>query len=118
MEKAIDFDFAAKVEKAIAAKYGADVVENPRKFWTIEKEEEYLRQSKEMVKREAEAAVKRRVLEGEILADERLFSEERKGESLLQRCPKCNRVLNSKDIVYLRFYDHCYICSIKAGDIK
>ena len=41
-----DFDHIARVEKAIAEKYGDEAVSNPRANWSEEKEKEYLQQMK------------------------------------------------------------------------
>ena len=40
----------AAVEKAIAEKYGAEAIANPRADWDEEKEKEYLSQMKELHK--------------------------------------------------------------------
>ena len=39
-----DLDYIAKLEKAIADKYGAETIQNPKSFWSPEKEEEYKKQ--------------------------------------------------------------------------
>ena len=48
--KSKDPDYAIKVEKAIAEKYGNDTVQNPKANWTDEKEKEYLEQLEEVYK--------------------------------------------------------------------
>ena len=40
--KSKDPDYAIKVEKAIAEKYGTDTVQNPKGSWDDEKEKNYL----------------------------------------------------------------------------
>ena len=37
-----DPNFAIKVEKAIAEKYGEETIQHPKQDWTDEKEKEYL----------------------------------------------------------------------------
>ena len=38
-----DWDYIAKVEKAISKKYGKETVQNPKASWDEEKEKEYIR---------------------------------------------------------------------------
>ena len=41
-----DWDYIARLEKAIKKKYGSEAVVNPKNSWTDEKEEEYLKELK------------------------------------------------------------------------
>ena len=43
-----DFDHIARVEKAIAEKYGDEAVSNPRANWSEEREKEYIEQMQEL----------------------------------------------------------------------
>ncbi len=43
-----DYNYIAKIEKAIQDKYGEETVQNPRSNWTDEKEEEYIQQAKKL----------------------------------------------------------------------
>ena len=43
-----DFDHIARVEKAIAEKYGEEAVSNPRANWDEEREKDYLNQMQEL----------------------------------------------------------------------
>ena len=43
-----DFDHIARVEKAIAEKYGDEAVRNPRANWSENREKEYLEQMQEL----------------------------------------------------------------------
>ena len=45
-----DPNYAIKIEQAIANKYGDETVQNPKKTWTEEKDEEYFAQLKESYK--------------------------------------------------------------------
>ena len=47
MNKKVDWEYVASVEKAIAEKYGKDTVQDFRSYWDEEKEKEYLAQLKE-----------------------------------------------------------------------
>ena len=49
-----DPNYIVKLEQAIAKKYGKEAVENPRKYWTDEKEKEYTSQLKDFYKQEEE----------------------------------------------------------------
>ena len=42
-----DLNYIAKLEQAIAKKYGEDSIINPKSLWTDEKEEQYLKDLKE-----------------------------------------------------------------------
>ena len=46
MKKNKDPNYIVKLEKAIAKKYGEEAIENPRKHWNDEKEEDYQKQIK------------------------------------------------------------------------
>ena len=49
-----DWDYIARVEKAIKKKYGHEAVLNPKANWDEEKEQEYLKQLKEYSKKQQE----------------------------------------------------------------
>jgi len=46
-----DLNYVAAVEKAIAEKYGAETIVNPKANWDEEKEKEYLSQMREFYKK-------------------------------------------------------------------
>ena len=47
-----DPNYVARVEKAIAEKYGYEAVQNPKSNWSDEKEQKYLEQLKKAAKKE------------------------------------------------------------------
>ena len=51
-----DTDYIAKIEKAIAQKYGEEATHNPRRFWNEDKEQEYIEQSQAEQKKFAKLA--------------------------------------------------------------
>ena len=51
MAKQKDWDYIAKLEKAIAEKYGNEAIANPNSNWDKEKEKEYLDSLKEINRR-------------------------------------------------------------------
>ena len=52
MKKHDDPNYVAKVEKAIAKKYGEEAVRHPRSNWDDEKEADYLEQIKKLTEKE------------------------------------------------------------------
>ena len=60
-----DLNYIARVERAIAKKYGNEAIQNPRGNWDEEKEREYLKQIKLVHKKE----ISRRDKEGKIQKD-------------------------------------------------
>ena len=49
-------EYVAKLEKAISQKYGDEAINNPKRFWNEEKEQDYLAQSQEETKKFAKLA--------------------------------------------------------------
>ena len=47
-----DLDYIAALEKAIEKKYGTEAIQNPAKFWDVDKESVYLEQLKEFVQKQ------------------------------------------------------------------
>ena len=45
-----DPNYIVKVEKAIAEKYGEEAIQNPKRYWTDEKEKQYVKQLKDLYK--------------------------------------------------------------------
>jgi hypothetical protein len=97
--------YAAKLEKAIAEKYGAEAVVNPRSLWTPEDEEKY------------------QVAERAPTVEPTPVEEEKEGyvfevAKLLRRdtrvCSKCGTYsLKSQDGLYLTKFSMCYRCFLK-----
>ena len=52
MPKKRDLNTIAKLEQAIAKKYGEKAVQHPRSNWDEDKEEEYLEQLKKLLEKE------------------------------------------------------------------
>ena len=80
-----DWDYIAKVEKAIKQKYGAEAIQNPSSFWDEEKEKEYIEQLKELAaKEEAYEEQTEKVEINGFLVPKKLLSKEGK-----KKCPVC-----------------------------
>ena len=104
-----DPNYAVKIEQAIAKKYGAEAVANPKAAWDGDKEKEYLQQLKEAYRSNAE--------------NEDLYKEEIHGvfipskllkEESQRSCPVCNTYsFKSNDDVYMTKFECCYKCYIQ-----
>ena len=109
MEKEIDFNKIAKIEKAISQKYGDLAVQNPAHFWNEEKEKEYLEQLKEVSrKHQHQEESEEQKLNGFYVRG-KLFTKEQNN-----KCSKCS-VYSIKivDDLYLNKFNTCYTCYIK-----
>ena len=101
----------ARIEQAIAKKYGPETVDNPRKFWNDEKEKSYQEQIKELAEKERvfEETQEKHEVNG-ILISKKLLTK----EVTRRDCPVCNTFsFNLKDDVYMNKYDCCHACYIK-----
>lgn len=102
-----DLNQIAAVEKAIAEKYGADAIQNPRASWDKEKEEEYLKQMREFYQKtkKHEQAQEKVDIDG-IKVSKRLLNRES-----LKSCPVCNCLPKTAiDEVCFIKYECCYVC--------
>ena len=104
--KSKDPDYAIKVEKAIAEKYGTDTVQNPKGSWDDEKEKNYLDSLKKIQSSDAEEA---EVLVNGVFVSRKLLKRESK-----RSCPVCNTYsFKSNDDVYMSKFDCCEKCYIQ-----
>ncbi len=105
--KTKDPNYAVKVEKAIADKYGKEAVANPKAEWDDEKEKEYLAELKSNYrygKGESET-----IDVGGVLISKELLNRESE-----RSCPVCGAFSHStRDDVSLVKFDCCYGCYIK-----
>lgn len=102
-----DSNYAVKVEKAIAKKYGENTVQHPKKEWNEEKEKIYLSQMKDFYRQESSRAEEIEV-EG-VLISKKLITKESK-----RSCPVCNVYsFKSNDDVYMSKFDCCEKCYIQ-----
>ena len=104
--KSKDPDYAIKVEKAIAEKYGTDTVQNPKGSWDDEKEKNYLDSLKKIQSSDAQEA---EVLVNGVFVSRQLLKRESK-----RSCPVCNTYsFKSNDDVYMSKFDCCEKCYIQ-----
>lgn len=101
----------ARIEKAIAQKYGAEAIENPRKYWNDEKEESYKEQLKILAEKERsfQESEEKHEVNG-ILVSKKLINK----EFVRRDCPVCETFSFSiKDDAYMSKYDCCYNCYVQ-----
>ena len=104
----------ARIEKAIAKKYGHEAIENPRKYWNEEKEKSYQDQIKKLAEKERafEESEEKIEVDG-ILISKKLLTR----ETIRRDCPVCDTFsFNLKDDAYMMKYDCCYKCFIQWVD--
>ena len=105
-KKEKDLNYIAKLEQAIAKKYGEEAVQHPMSEWTEEKEKKYLEQIKEL-KEEEDEKTKKELKNGFLLSKKLINVSER-------ICPVCKVYSFSKhDDVYMSKYKCCFKCYIK-----
>ena len=103
-----DPNYAIKVEKAIADKYGEKTVQNPKVTWTDEKEKEYLEQLKEVYKSLSPTQPDEEQINGVFISKKLLKRESKRS------CPVCNTYsFKSNDDVYMSKFECCEKCYIQ-----
>jgi len=101
-----DPDYIAKLEKAIADKYGKETVEHPKASWDEEMERFYLSDLKTNYRHLNEEQEKEEV-SGVLISKELLNRESRRS------CPTCNTYsFKSVDDLYMTKFDCCFKCYI------
>lgn len=103
-----DPNYVVKVESAIKEKYGEEAIQNPKKFWTQEKEKEYLKQLKEFYKKsEDKSQDKDRV--GDVYVSKKILNRESN-----RLCPVCDKYsFDRKDDLYMNKFKCCFGCYIQ-----
>jgi|TARA_R100000081_G_C4785791_1_gene154440 hypothetical protein len=100
-------EYIAKLEKAIAEKYGAETIRHPKAEWDSEKENEYLKELKTNYRHTEEEQEKEEV--NGVLISKELLSRETK-----RSCPTCNTYsFKSVDDLYMTKFDCCFDCYIQ-----
>ena len=99
-----DFDHIARVEKAIAEKYGNEAVSNPKANWNEKREKEYLAQMQELyLKQKKNDHSQEKIDINGIKVSKKLLNREQ-----LRSCPVCGRFpKKSLDDVCLLKFDCC-----------
>tara|TARA_R100001443_G_C3258507_1_gene155008 strand:+ start:115 stop:486 length:372 start_codon:yes stop_codon:yes gene_type:complete len=104
--KSKDPNYAIKIEKAIADKYGEEAVQNPKAGWADEKEKEYLDNLKSF---SADSVNGQEVLVNGVFISDKLLKRESK-----RSCPVCKTYsFKSNDDVYMSKFECCEKCYIQ-----
>ena len=102
-----DLNYAAKIEKAIAEKYGQEAIINPKSQWDDEKEKEYLKELKTNYRHD-KGEDETVDLDGVLISKELLNRETRRS------CPTCNTYsFKSIDDLYMTKFEWCHKCYIQ-----
>jgi hypothetical protein len=110
-----DLNYIAKLEQAIAEKYGKETIQNPRSTWTQEKEQKYLEEIKEIYKQE----LQNKTYDEKIEANGFFVSKKLLTNKEDRTCPACFVYsFEQKDDVYMNKYDCCYRCYLKFVEGK
>jgi len=104
-----DPNYVAKVEQAIAKKYGEATIQHPKKDWTDEKEKEYLAQQKELHYKELHDEDIDKVQVNGVFVPKKLIKKNSN-----RSCPVCNVYsFKSNDDVYMSKFQCCEKCYIQ-----
>jgi hypothetical protein len=105
-----DPNYIPKLEKAIAQKYGAETVDNPRKFWDDAKEQQYIIQSQEEQKKFAKLAeTQDKVEQDGFLINKKLLTRDHN-----RTCPVCVKYsFQPRDDLYMNKFEACFNCYIQ-----
>lgn len=102
-----DPDYIAKLEKAIAEKYGKETIAHPKSDWDDEKEQEYLKELKTNYRHLNENQEKEEV-------NGVLISKELLNRKTNRSCPTCNSYsFKSRDDLYMTKFGCCFNCYIQ-----
>ena len=111
MNKNNDPNYIVKLEKAIADKYGEEAIQNPKKYWDDEKEQDYQEQIKKIYEKDLKMSSKNEKVEVDgILISKKLLNK----EPTRRICPVCSEYSFSvADDVYMKKFDCCFKCYVK-----
>jgi len=111
MKKHEDPNYIAKLEQAIAKKYGQETIQNPRGNWDEEKEKDYEDQIKKLSEKEQAIEEQDEMVEVDgVLLSKKLFTR----ESTKRTCPVCTKYsFEIRDDVFMNKFDCCYKCYIQ-----
>ena len=110
-----DYDYIARLEKAISKKYGEETIQNPKSSWDDEKEKEYLKQLKLLSEKDTQRKdqVEKIEIKG-FLISKKLVNKDQK-----RICPVCEIYsFNMKDDLYMSKYDCCFKCYVQYVEFR
>lgn len=105
-----DPNYIAKLEKAITQKYGEEAINNPARFWSEDKEKEYIQQSIEERQKFAKLSeAQDKVEEDGFLINQKLLTRDHN-----RTCPVCRKYsFHSRDDLYMNKFEACFRCYIQ-----
>jgi len=104
-----DPNYVVKLEKAIAEKYGEETIQNPKKNWNEEKEEQYVEDLKVLYQKRLDSSTEDKVDVDGVLINKKLFNKESN-----RSCPVCNAYsFKRRDDLYMTKYQCCEKCYIQ-----
>ena len=108
-----DQDYIAKLEKAISQKYGEETINNPKRFWSEGKEQEYIVQSqKEQQKFAKLTETQDKVEQDGFLINKKLLTRDHN-----RTCPVCKKYsFHPRDDLYMNKFEACFECYIQWID--
>jgi hypothetical protein len=103
-------EYIAKLERAITQKYGVEAINNPRRFWTEDKEKEYIQQSLEERQKFAKLSdIRDKVEQDGFLINKKLLTRDHN-----RTCPVCKKYsFRPKDDLYMNKFEACFGCYIQ-----
>ena len=106
-----DLNYVAKIEQAIAKKYGQETIQNPRGNWDEEKEKEYEEQLKKLADKEKDTEDRDEKIEVDgVLMSRKLLNR----ETTKRSCYVCGAYsFRIRDDVFMNKFDCCYKCHIQ-----
>ena len=100
----------ARIEKAIADKYGKETIENPKKFWTNEKERKHIEQTKKFYEKIEKNACKEEMTKHKGM----LVSKKLLNKVSNRKFPVCYKYsFERKDNLYMNKFQCCFDCYIQ-----
>ena len=103
-----DPDYAIKVERAIAEKYGDEAVQHPKSNWSDDKEEQYIDDLKKLHHVHNSNESSQEEVNGVLISKKLLMRESKRS------CPVCNTYsFKSSDDVYMSKFECCEKCYIQ-----
>lgn len=109
MPKNDDLNRIAKIEQLITLKYGKSALVDVRANWSESKEKKYLKQIKELYKKEMKSEERKVELHGFSINEKLLNKDECK-----RTCPICRYYsFKIKDDVYMNKFGCCYKCYVQ-----
>jgi hypothetical protein len=104
-----DPNYAIKIERAIADKYGTETVQHPQRDWSPQKEKNYIEQLKLLNQKLDKISEKIEKVEVQgVLISKKLLNKDSN-----RSCPVCSVYsFSTRDDIYMNKFDCCHKCYI------